>query len=331
MAADQRVKRNLMGGETSSLPDPARANAAAGPQDADAFYGDAFRRNIGLLTEVEQRRLRSATVAIAGMGGVGGIHLVTLVRLGIGRFRIADPDEFDVVNINRQFGASAHSLGRNKAAVMREVALGINPFVEIDCYESAISRENIDPFLAGADIIVDGLDFFAVDARRLLFQKARECGAYAITSGPLGFSATLHVFSPGGMTFDRYFDLHDGMSPLEQVVAFAIGLAPKATQFRYMNLGAVNPGARTGPSLSLACHLCSGVVATEVLAILLKRRPPKAAPHYVQFDPYVRVYKRGYLWLGNRNPIQRAKRRRLLHMLSGRAQADSRHGAGEPA
>ena len=68
-------------------------------------YSTAFSRNIGWLTQAEQSRLRNARIAIAGMGGVGGIHLVTLARLGIGKFNIADFDTFDQANFNRQAGA----------------------------------------------------------------------------------------------------------------------------------------------------------------------------------------------------------------------------------
>jgi hypothetical protein len=57
-------------------------------------YAPAFDRNIGWVTEWEQQALRAKRVAIAGMGGVGGIHLLSLARLGIGRFSIADLDAF---------------------------------------------------------------------------------------------------------------------------------------------------------------------------------------------------------------------------------------------
>src|SRR5688572_3034414 len=77
-------------------------------------YEDAFKRNRGLITEEEQQKLRNSRVAIAGMGGVGGVHLITLARLGIGKFTIADPDVFDVPNFNRQYGATISNLGRNK-------------------------------------------------------------------------------------------------------------------------------------------------------------------------------------------------------------------------
>lgn len=61
-------------------------------------YDAAFSRNLGWTTEWEQAAFRLKRVAIAGMGGVGGIHLLTLARLGIGQFHIADFDRFDVVS-----------------------------------------------------------------------------------------------------------------------------------------------------------------------------------------------------------------------------------------
>ena len=71
-------------------------------------YDLAFSRNIGWFTEEEQQILKSKRVAIAGMGGVGGSHLVTLVRLGITKFNLSDFDEFACENTNRQVGANMH-------------------------------------------------------------------------------------------------------------------------------------------------------------------------------------------------------------------------------
>ncbi len=103
-------------------------------------YDAAFERNLGLLTEAEQLALRGKRVAIAGMGGVGGVHLITLVRLGIGAFHIADFDRFSLVNFNRQFGANINTIDRPKAQVMEELALAINP----DTPDQALRRRG-DP------------------------------------------------------------------------------------------------------------------------------------------------------------------------------------------
>src|SRR5437764_7307201 len=85
---------------------------------ADFCYKEAFSRNLGWLTEWEQQALRHKRIAIAGMGGVGGFHLLTLARFGIGAFNIADMDKFELVNFNRQIGATMETIGRPKAQVM---------------------------------------------------------------------------------------------------------------------------------------------------------------------------------------------------------------------
>jgi hypothetical protein len=74
-----------------------------------------------------------------------------------------------------------------------------------------------------------------------------------------------------------------------------------------MGLSKTDFKAGTGPSLALATDLCAGIVATEAVRILLHRGRIRAVPHYVQFDAYRRIYKKGYVPWGNRNPIQRAK------------------------
>jgi molybdopterin/thiamine biosynthesis adenylyltransferase len=267
------------------------------------------------LSEEEQARVRRARVAILGMGGVGGAHLITLARLGIGAFSIADPDRYDVANFNRQHGATVHTLGRNKAEVMAEHARGINPEVDLRVFPEAIDSSNIDAVLEGVDIAVDGIDFFALATRRLLFSEARKRGIWALTAGPLGFSTAWLTFSPTGMSFDAYFDVNDAMDKADQLVAFIVGLAPAATHSTYLDLSQVDPRSGRGPSSGLACQLCSGVAAAEVVKILLNRSPIRPAPWAFQFDAYRQRLRKVYLMWGNRNPLQRMKRRMLRERL----------------
>src|SRR6185437_9665448 len=89
-------------------------------------YQEAFRRNIGLVSETEQELLRGKTIAIPGLGGVGGQHLITLARMGVGGFHLADADTFSHANFNRQHGANLFTLGKNKAEVMEEMVRAIN-------------------------------------------------------------------------------------------------------------------------------------------------------------------------------------------------------------
>src|SRR5271154_3634725 len=94
-------------------------------------YGEAFARNLGWFTDYEQQALRGKTIAIAGMGGVGGVHLLTLARLGIANFKIADMDAFDTPNFNRQVGAMVSTLGQPKVEVLARMVRDINPEAKV--------------------------------------------------------------------------------------------------------------------------------------------------------------------------------------------------------
>lgn len=295
---------------------------ASGDPAADPWsYDVAFSRNLGLISPEEQAKLRESCVAIAGMGGVGGVHLITLARLGIGRFRIADPDEFEVANFNRQYGGLLRHLGQTKVEVMAEEARQINPEVVIESFAEPVDAANVDHFLAGADVFLDGIDFFSFNTRRLLFAAARERGIWSVTAGPLGFSSAWLVFDPQGMSFDEYFDLRDDMSTWEKVAAMAVGLAPGATHLPYLDLKYVDPASGRGPSAGLACQLCSGIASAEILKILLGRGPLRPAPCYAQFDAYRQILRRGRIPWGNRHPWQRLKRAVLKKRLEA---ADTR-------
>ena len=278
-------------------------------------YPRAFARNLGLIHSEEQQRLRNCRVAIAGMGGVGGADLVALARLGIGKFTIADPDTFDVVNTNRQYGAAASTLGLSKANVMAALVRDINPTAEITVFTEPIGPENADAFLCGADALVDGIDAFEIGVRRLLFRLAAQKGIYAVSAGPFGFSTVWAVFDPHGMSFDRYFDLHDDMDQTDQFVAFIVGMAPKATHRSYIDLSKIDFRKKYGPSAGLACQLSAGVAAAEVLKILLQRGPLRPVPYYHQFDAYLGKCVGGRLPFGNRGPLQRLKRRVFTRFL----------------
>lgn len=268
-------------------------------------YEQAFSRNIGWLTEAEQATLRKKRIAIAGMGGVGGVHLLTLARLGIGSFRIADFDTFDIVNFNRQAGASVSHLGLSKAQVMAEMAKDINPELEIDIFEDGVGPENLDAFLDGVDLYVDGLDFFVFAARRATFAACSRKSIPAVTAAPLGMGTAVLNFLPGQMTFEEYFCL-EGCSEEEMAVRFMVGLSPAMLQRPYLaDRSRVDLAARRGPSTIMACQLCAGVAATESLKLLLGRGKILAAPWGQHFDAYRNKYTKTWRPGGNRNPLQR--------------------------
>lgn len=268
-------------------------------------YETAFARNIGWLTHEEQQLLRAKRVAIAGMGGVGGFHLLTLIRLGLERFNIADFDHFELANFNRQAGASVSTLGRPKVEVLAGQALDINPAADVRTYPNGINEQSMSDFFTGADIYVDGLDFFAFEARQRVFDYCSKHNIPAVTVAPLGLSAALLNFLPGHMNFEGYFQLA-GRPELEKAVRFLVGLAPALLHRHYLaDPSQVDLAKRRGPSTVVACQLCAGVASAEVLKILLKRGKVWCAPHGIQFDAYRNKVAHTWRPGGNRHPLNR--------------------------
>ncbi|MEX0775770.1 MAG: ThiF family adenylyltransferase [Phycisphaeraceae bacterium] len=252
-------------------------------------YQERFSRNLGWVTELEQEELRGKCVAIAGLGGVGGRHLETLTRLGIGRFTLSDLDVFELANVNRQAGASQSTMGQPKIEVMTDRALDINPDLVINSeFHQGINAANVEAFLEGADVYVDGLDFFAVRERCAVFAACAKLGIPAVTAAPLGMSVALLNFLPGGVTFEEYFRL-EGHDEVEQLRRFYCGLAPASLQAPYLrDPSTIDLKNHKGPSKPMGVDLCAGVAGTQVLKILLDRNDPPiiAAPEGLQFDAY---------------------------------------------
>jgi molybdopterin/thiamine biosynthesis adenylyltransferase len=278
-------------------------------------YFEAFSRNLGFLSHDEQTRLKNARVAIAGLGGTGGAQVHALSRMGIGRFHLADPDTFELVNFNRQSGATVPNIGRLKTEVARETILAINPEADVQTFDSGVGVENIYTFLEGVDVVVDSLDFYCFEERLLLYSHARAKGLWVLTAPPLGFGFTLLSFNPQGMKFEDYFGFHSDMTERERVIALIAGIAPKPFMLKYLDRSRPDFEGRRLPSVGAAPFMIAGVMAAEVTRILTGKGQPMAAPTVYQFDALLRRFRKKTYYWGMRGPLQRLKRLVLNRVL----------------
>jgi molybdopterin/thiamine biosynthesis adenylyltransferase len=206
--------------------------------------------------------------------------------LGIGAFNVADFDTFALANFNRQAGAMVSTLGRPKAAVLAEMARDINPGLDINIFAGGVTEDNVEQFFSGVDLYVDALDYFAFDAREIVYRHLEKRQIPAIVAAPLGMGAAVVNFLPGKMGFDQYFQLR-GLPPREKALRFLIGLSPGVLQRTYLvDPQRVKFGEKAGPSTGMACQICAGVAGVEALKILLGRGGVLAAPWGFQFDAY---------------------------------------------
>ncbi|MDP5130115.1 MAG: ThiF family adenylyltransferase, partial [Paraglaciecola sp.] len=278
-------------------------------------YNTAFSRNIGWVTEDEQKKLQQARVAIGGLGGVGGDHAIVCARLGIGNFNISDLDDYDVPNFNRQAGASMLTLGKPKSEVMLETLSNINPTANIKNFPLGINDENLEEFLEGVDIYIDSLDIFALDIRRKVFQRCYEKNIPCITAAPMGMGTSMLCFMPGKMSFEEYFCMVDAANDAterekeqtfhDNIIRFVIGVSPSVQQRHYLvDKKSVNFLNKKVPSTCMGISLAAGVLCTNVLKILLNRGAVVTAPHGIHFDAYRNKLIKTWRPFGNRNPLQ---------------------------
>lgn len=268
-------------------------------------YDLAFSRNIGWFSESEQQILKSKRIAIAGLGGVGGSHLLTLLRLGITKFHLSDFDEFACENSNRQAGANIHTYDVKKLDTMVDMAKSINPEVDIKMFPEGIHSGNVTEFLTDVDCYVDSLDFFALDARRLVFKECTDKNIPATTAAPIGMGTAYLNFLPGKMTFEEYFGL-EGFTENEQYLKFFLGLTPAALQKSYLvDPSKLDLANKKGPSTMMGCQLASGVAGSQVAKILLNRGDVLNVPWGLHFDAYTNQFKKTWRPGGYKNPLQR--------------------------
>ena len=120
------------------------------------------------------------------------------------------------------------------------MARDINAELGLATFPEGVTAENLDQFLDGVDLYIDGLDFFALEIRRTVFAACYEKGIPAVTAAPLGMGSALLVFMPGKMDFDSYFRMA-GHPPEEQALRFMLGLAPARLQQRSTTRASTKP------------------------------------------------------------------------------------------
>ena len=110
---------------------------------------------------VGQQKLKAASIAIIGAGGVGSAAIPALAAAGFGKLTIIDDDVVDRTNLQRQPIFRDDQVGQEKARLAAEFATALNPHVEAVARERRIDRSNAGELLEDHDLVLDGSDNFA--------------------------------------------------------------------------------------------------------------------------------------------------------------------------
>lgn len=154
---------------------------------------DRVRRLLALPTvrPAALARLRAATVAVVGVGGLGAAAAPYLAAAGLGRLVLIDPDRVSPPDLGRQVLYRADDVGRLKVEAARDALARQAPDTRVDAVAAALSPANGAELLAGAQVIVDGLDHGAM--RDWLNRYAVGGGAPVVFGGALGYEGQVTV------------------------------------------------------------------------------------------------------------------------------------------
>ena len=156
---------------------------------------ERYLRNHNAISEGEQAILATKRVLVVGCGGLGGMVIECLARIGVGHLRVVDGDVFEESNLNRQLLSSTMNLNRPKTLAAKQRVMAINPLVEVDVVQAEFTEENNADLLADCDVAVDCLD--NIPARLLLQQAAKTAEVPLVHGAVAGWNGRICVIQPG--------------------------------------------------------------------------------------------------------------------------------------
>jgi adenylyltransferase/sulfurtransferase len=160
---------------------------------------DRYARHIVLreVGGVGQRKLKAASIAIIGAGGIGSAAIPALAGAGVGRLTIIDSDVVERSNLQRQTLFRDDQIGRSKAASAAEFVRALNPDVDVRGLEHRLSADNAEGLLGGHDLVLDGSDNFAT----------------RLTVNQICFSLQIPLVSAAAAQFQGQIGLFRGWEP----------------------------------------------------------------------------------------------------------------------
>jgi molybdopterin/thiamine biosynthesis adenylyltransferase len=156
-----------------------------------------YLRNVGTIGLDGQAKLLRATVAVVGLGGLGGYVTEALARMGIGHLILIDGDAFEEHNLNRQVLSAEDLLGVSKSSVAKLRVSAINRAVAVTGRAAVLTSENLRDLLRGADVVVDGLD--RLPPRLILQAGAQSMGIPMVHGSIAGFMGQVMTIFPSDL------------------------------------------------------------------------------------------------------------------------------------
>jgi molybdopterin-synthase adenylyltransferase len=183
-----------------------------------------YLKNQSAISLSEQVRICGSGVLICGCGGLGGVLINLLARIGVGFLRMVDGDAFSPSNLNRQWLCDTEHLSQPKARVAEQQVHRINPLVETEAFVELLDENNAQRMLQGINVVVDALD--NLPGRFLLAEVSHRLGVPFIHGAATGWWGQVSTFVPDSpLTPSAIYGARRSRDPAE-IALGVLGPAP---------------------------------------------------------------------------------------------------------
>ena len=160
---------------------------------------DQFARTEQLLGAESMAKIKSATVAVFGLGAVGSFAIEAIARAGVGNLHLIDFDTVDISNINRQLFALHSTIGRKKANIACERVKDINPQCDVKVQSSFVNAQSLEDLLSeDIDVVVDAID--GLNSKINLIVGARQLNLSVVSSMGAGGRTDISMIKTGDIS-----------------------------------------------------------------------------------------------------------------------------------
>ncbi len=278
-----------------------RLTGSEAPMDEEAqraarqavWLSQLYARNWMFISPEVQAALQRKVLFAAGVGGAS--HIVTLAcRTGLTKFIVADDDNVETTNLNRQAYQVEH-LDQNKAAALADILRSISPDAQVEVMRGKITEQNYMDGIARSDFVVNSIDF-EQPAFLLLNRVAQAAGKTVLLPLNLGWIGVLLVFTPESPTLDQFLGIRTGQvggidvaSRLIERVVTGLPLSGQQYLAEPLKQFAKRDKSWPGdPQLGAAVY-ATAALATRVIVAATANEPIRVVPEIVYADLFGQV------------------------------------------
>jgi molybdopterin/thiamine biosynthesis adenylyltransferase len=255
-------------------------------------YGELINRNIGLIDEAQQEVLKNSTIALFGLGGLGGVIAEIFARSGVGALKIVDYDKFEPTNLNRQIFAFRDTLGRYKTDVSEEFLKKINPEIKIEKFNE-VNAQNVDQILKKSKVVV-----LAIDSAKpciIISRAARKSGIPLVEAWAIPF-ANVRVITKDTPSLEEAYGLPTAGKDIDAITdeefknlklhMLASLRKIKGVEEFYPPMAVERIMKGQIPSFAPLVWLTAVFMSLEAIKIILNLGKIARAPRFSLYDPF---------------------------------------------